>query len=205
MPPPWLRVSPGARPGSSLSPSLAPSDGAGPGTLLSGRAGPAVRNFSLALGRVCLASASRCGIQFCFFRAVEKLLVMRTWSALLVSRRKLGVLAPQVCSCRCERRYVMSLGFGLLRALDRSHGAGSCLRVEASCLSCELRPRTGARFGAGYYGPSCSWPRSIIRCLLLLSRLPKCSWCALLLNTAAWPGTMAGFSVPIWKIHSYDI
>lgn len=137
------------------------------------------------------------------FRAVKKLLVIRTGSTLLVSHRKLGVLAPQVCSCQCECRYIISMGFGFLQALDSSHRAGSCLHVKGSCLSCELQPCTGAHFGAGY-GPFCSWPCSIIRCLLLLSRLPKCSWCALLLNTAAWPGTMAGFSVLIWKIHSYD-
>ncbi|KAK2545374.1 hypothetical protein Q9966_001191 [Columba livia] len=34
------------------------------------------------------------------FRAVKKLLAIRTGSTLLVSHRKLGLLAPQVCSCR---------------------------------------------------------------------------------------------------------
>lgn len=77
-------------------------------------AGPGVRNFSLVLGRICLASASRCAMLFCFFRAVKKLLAIRTGSTLLVSHRKLGVLAPQVCSCRCECRYVISMGFGFL-------------------------------------------------------------------------------------------
>ena len=93
-------------------------------------AAPGVRNFASVLGRFCLTSASCCGILFCFFHAVKKLLAIRTRAAFLVSHRKLGGPAPWMrrLSVRCAG----TLSCWVLGSCKRHAGATAMCPV---CMS----------------------------------------------------------------------
>lgn len=74
-------------------------------------AGPGVRNIASVLGRICLASASCCGILFCFFHAVKKLLTIGTRSVLLVSHRSQECQHGRCAGCRCDLQVRYRAGF----------------------------------------------------------------------------------------------
>lgn len=73
-------------------------------------AGPGVRNLAPVLGRIGLASASCCGVLFRLFRAVKKLLAIRTRSTLCPIRS--GGCRHQGCAgCHCDVQVRYLAGF----------------------------------------------------------------------------------------------